>query len=97
MRKADPVSIMIEVIDLRIEPPDTRYHIYRKPCDREHFLVESCDGRQKAEERATWLAERDVDEFHVYDPREHRIVFKAQQEWPGLRESQELAVSSQRI
>jgi len=90
--------ILESVIELKSRKVDTAYFIYRKPCDREQFLWETCENLEKAQQRATWLAERDADEYQVYDPRKHEIVFKAQQEWqPGLREHQELAISSQRI
>lgn len=98
MRKADPVRMMIETINLLVDAPGTRYLIYRKPCDREPFIWESVDGLEEAERKAQWHAQRDVDEYHVYDPRQHRIISKFQQEWqPGLRPSTELAVDSQRI
>lgn len=90
--------ILDSVIELKRRKSDSAYYIYRKPCDREQFLVESCEGLEIAQERARWLAERDIDEFHVFDPRMGQIVFKAQQEWqPGLKLTLKYPIDSQRI
>ena len=75
--KVDPVYILQNVIELKRRATDTAYFIYRKPCDRAPFVWESCHSFEQAKERAEWLAERDVDEYQVYDPRKGEIVFKA--------------------
>jgi hypothetical protein len=73
--ETDPVQIMINVVDLKATRVGHDYYIYRKPAGREPFLWESVIGLEAARRRAQWLAERDADEYQVYDPRANDFVF----------------------
>lgn len=74
----DPVDIMIEVLNLRASG-GPHWHVYRKPLDCGHYLVESHASVAEAVRRAIWLSERDTDEYYVYDPRISDVVFRARQ------------------
>jgi hypothetical protein len=79
MATVQPLEILTNVIEMKRRRVDNCFCVYRKPPDREPFLVELVDGLGPTIERANWHAERCPDEFWVYDPRGARIVHRTAQ------------------